>query len=128
MELATSSAGCTLLRNNSGAQTIKGRLVRWGLGNRSKEFNAQTKSSDLIGWTPVVITQDMVGKTVAVFTAMEVKPVGFIIKTQYNEGTREWAQENFCQTVRDAGGFAGFVTSGDDLRWQINYNYQRLLV
>lgn len=102
-------------------------MVRWGLGNISERVNKKSKSSDLIGGTQVVITPDMVGKTVFILTAIEVKPVGFKIKTQYTEWSREWAQENFCTWVREMGGFAGFATSGDDLAFQINYNYQRLI-
>lgn len=30
-------------------------------------------SGDLVGWAPVVITEDMVGKTIAQFTSIEVK-------------------------------------------------------
>lgn len=117
VELAAPRQGCRLLRNNNGAcQTEDGRQIRFGLGNTSKRVNQQIKSSDLIGITEVVITPEMVGKKVGIFTAIEVKPDGFKVKTQYREGSREWAQENFCQFVRNMGGFAGFATSGKDLK------------
>ena len=62
-------------------------------------------SSDLIGWRQVVITPDMVGTPVAVFTALEVK-------TPKGRATKE--QANFLDVVQDAGGFAGIVRSVAD--------------
>lgn len=122
VELAASSCGCRLLRNNSGVLYDKtGRPVRFGLGNSRKAVNEKLKTGDLIGWTTVTITPEMVGKNVAIFTCAEVKPKGFKVKTQYRENSREWAQENFNQLVRNFGGFSGFVTSGNDLRHMINH-------
>lgn len=57
-------------------------------------------SSDLIGWTTIEITPDMVGKTVPVFTAVEVKAEG---------GRTSAEQQNFIRVVRAAGGFAGIA-------------------
>jgi hypothetical protein len=54
-------------------------------------------SSDLIGWTPVTITPDMVGTTIAVFTAVEVK-TGRVRVTE--------AQTRFLDAVTAAGGIA----------------------
>ncbi|AII27463.1 hypothetical protein B8b_012 [Pseudoalteromonas phage B8b] len=117
VELTAPALGCTLLRNNSGAlQNQEGAWIRFGLGNISKKHNKQSKSSDLIGITPVTITPEMVGKTVGVFTAIEVKPQGFKPKAEYNPNSREWAQENFNRMVRNKFGFSGFATSGDDLK------------
>lgn len=122
VELAASSLNMRLLRNNSGALTDnEGRLVRFGLGNVSKRVNQRIKSGDLVGWTTITITPEMVGKQVAVFTNVEVKPVGFKIKAQYKEGTREHAQEAFNQLVRNHGGFAGFATSKEDLNTFYNH-------
>lgn len=121
VELTAPKIGVRLLRNNNGACMSEGRMIRFGLGNTSKRVQEQMKSSDFIGITPVVITPDMVGKTVGVFTAIEVKPEGFKVKQQYNRNSREWAQENFCQWVRDLGGFSGFATSGKDLKQIINH-------
>lgn len=62
--------------------------------------------SDLFGITPVVITPEMVGTTVGVFTALEVKsPTGKVSKEQ----------SQFIQAVRKNGGIAGVVRSVDDL-------------
>lgn len=117
VEISAPPLGCALLRNNSGAlQNAEGNWIRFGLGNISKKHNQHSKSSDLIGITKVTITPEMVGKTVGVFTAIEVKPVGFKPKAEYNKNSREWAQENFNRFVRANGGFSGFATSGDDLK------------
>ncbi len=96
-------------RNNSGACTdATGRLVRYGLGNDSAQINASVKSSDLIAITPVKITADLIGQTLGVFTALEIKSPGW---TQRPSDARALAQEKFHDIVRKAGGFAGFVTS-----------------
>lgn len=122
IELTAPKIKVRLLRNNNGAfKDDGGRMVRFGLGNTSKRVSDEIKSSDFIGITPVVITPDMVGKTVGVFTAVEAKPAGFKVKAQYAPKSREQAQENFCQFVRDNGGFAGFATSGADLKHLINH-------
>jgi hypothetical protein len=57
-------------------------------------------SSDLIGWTSVEITPDMVGKKVAIFTAVEVK-------TGNTATSKE--QAAFLSAVRAAGGRAGIA-------------------
>lgn len=95
--------------------------MRFGLGNISERISKKSKSSDLIGITVVEVTQEMVGKKVGIFTAIEVKPKGFKVKVKYNPKSREHAQEHFCQFVRNMYGFAGFATSGDDLRHIINH-------
>lgn len=61
--------------------------------------------SDGTGWTPVEITPEMVGKTVAVYTAMEAK-------TPKGKPTKE--QLDFIKAVQNAGGIAGIVRSPDD--------------
>jgi len=120
--LAAPSLQCRLLRNNNGAVEVDGRFIRFGLGNISKRISDMMKSSDYIGVTKVVITQEMVGKTVGVITAIEVKPKGFnIFRLDFPKQSREFAQLNFLNFIREFGGFAGFVTSGDDLKTIINH-------
>jgi hypothetical protein len=100
---------CILMRNNVGAmQDVTGRTVRYGLGNISKEQNKKIKSSDLIGLTTVVVTPDMVGKTVGIFTAIEVKDKGW---TFSDKDKRAVAQLAFINWIKSKGGIAGFVTS-----------------
>lgn len=104
---------CILLRNNSGAlKDQQGRLVRFGLGNVSKAHNDLSKSSDLIGIKTIVITPEMVGKMVGVFTAVEVKAHGW----KAPKGARELAQSNFIEWVKIRGGIAGFCQSVDDFK------------
>lgn len=62
-------------------------------------------SSDIIGWHSITITPDMVGKRVAVFTAIEVK-------TERGRPTPE--QLNFINTLREAGGIAGVARSPEE--------------
>lgn len=97
---------CFLMRNNSGAlKDQTGRLVRYGLGNISKQHNDRIKSSDLVGFTIIE------GK--AVFTAIEVKKADW--KPDMLDA-RETAQNNFIQWVRKAGGIAGFATSVEQFK------------
>lgn len=106
------------MRNNSGAcMDDTGRLVRYGLGNVSKQHQERTASSDLIGITQVTITPEMVGRTLGVFTAIEVK------KEAWNPeelNKRETAQLNFINWVKSLGGFAGFCNDFNRVRDIIN--------
>ena len=62
--------------------------------------------SDLIGWTPVTITPEMVGHVVSVFTAIECKrPRG---------GRKSPEQVAFVNAILRDGGFAGFARSEDE--------------
>lgn len=109
IQLEAPKFGSILMRNNNVAFTDKtGRLVRAGLGNVSS--NQNYKSSDLIGWTEVLVTPDMVGKTVAVFTAIEVKSETWKPKRD----SRETAQNNFITWVNMRGGIAAIVKSVDE--------------
>lgn len=120
--LAAPSLQCRLLRNNNGAVEVDGRFIRFGLGNTSKRVSDESKSSDYIGVTSVVITPEMVGKTVGIITAVEVKPKGFkIYRSDFPKKSREYAQLNFLNFIRGMGGFAGFATSGQDLKDLINH-------
>lgn len=108
VQLEAPKHGCILLRNNSGAfKDQNGRLVRYGLGHTSDKLGY--KSSDLIGWTEVVITPDMVGKSIAVFTAIEVKKEGWTASGDL----REQQQNNFINWVRVKGGIAAMINSVD---------------
>lgn len=64
-----------------------------------------TGSSDLIGWTPRMITEHDLGKYIAQFTAVEVKT---------GDNTLEPEQVQFLVVVRDSGGLAIVARSADD--------------
>lgn len=105
---------CVLMRNNSGAcMDETGRLVRYGLNNVSRRHQKQSASSDLIGITKVTITPDMVGQTVGIFTAIEVK------KEAWNPAKKldahERAQANFIEWVKSLGGIASFCNDATTL-------------
>lgn len=73
-----------------------GRLVQFGLARGS---------ADLIGWRTIVVTPEMVGRRLAVFTSIEVKtPTGRLTP----------AQHNWQAAVRSAGGIAGVARSVTD--------------
>jgi hypothetical protein len=64
-------------------------------------------SSDLIGWTEIEITPEMVGKKVAVFTAVEVKSeIGRVSATQFN----------FLTVIRKMGGISGIARTPDEAK------------
>lgn len=96
IRLALSRAGVVAFRNNIGSymDPKTGRPVQYGVCNPG--------GSDLIGWTPVTVTPDMVGRTVAVFTAVEVKTP---------TGKPTAPQLNFINQVINAGGYAGVARS-----------------
>lgn len=96
--LALSKSGCLVWRQDTGAykDPKSGRLVRYGLCKGS---------SDVIGAIPVEITQDMVGKKVAIFGAWEVKTKTGRVRPE---------QETFIAAVKRAGGRAGVARSVSD--------------
>lgn len=99
IRLAISSPVVRMFRNNVGSAVTKdGRHIDFGLCRGS---------SDLIGWSTREITPDMVGRHVAVFTAIEIKT-----KT----GRISDVQQNFIDVVRKAGGIAGVVRSIEDAK------------
>lgn len=63
-------------------------------------------SSDLIGFTPLTITSEMVGSEVAIFTAIECK-------SKTGRTTKE--QDNFLKAVRDSGGIAFVARQESDI-------------
>ena len=114
IRLQASEQDDLLWRNNQGAcYDESGRLIRYGLGNDSAQVNKRIKSSDLIGITQVVVTPEMVGQVIGVFTAIEVK--GSTWK-QRRSDDRAAAQGRFIDVVREYGGRAGFATSADEYR------------
>lgn len=100
-----------LFKNNSGVAFDKnGRPVYFGLGNERKKKANDIRTADDIGWTEVTITPEMVGKKIAVFTCIDSKKLGFVVKNNYTEGTTEYGQNKFFEIVKNANGIAGFAS------------------
>ena len=111
IRLAASRHGVRLFRNNVGAcKDDKGRMIRYGLANDSAQVNSQIKSSDLIGITPTVITQDHIGTTLGVFTSIECKRAGW----RYTGSGREQAQMAWIQLIISLGGVGRFMTDAGE--------------
>ena len=95
VQVRISQLGARCFRNNLGSlKDATGRWVRFGVANPG--------GSDLLGWKSVRVTQSMVGKTVAIFLAVEVKRPG---------GKRSPEQEAFIAVGKLHGGLAGFAES-----------------
>lgn len=106
IHIAVSKEGSTIFRNNTG-MAWQGEVIRkkdYIVIKNPRPIHAGLcpGSSDLIGWTPLTITADMVGKTVAVFTSIEVKS---------QRGRTSEEQKNFIAKVRESGGIAGIARS-----------------
>lgn len=121
VQLEASRLGMRLWRNNVGATRAcehinncahaTGRPIRYGLANESAAVNRQMKSSDLIGIIPRIITPEMIGQTVAVFTSIEVKRPGWV----YRGEPREKAQAAWIALVQSLGGIGKFVNGEGQL-------------
>lgn len=114
---ALSDAGIRLFRNTVGMAfqgkpqrfteetTVKVRpgdvLIRQA---RTVTAGLITGSSDLIGWTPRMITEHDLGKHIAQFTAVEVK----------DKSGLEPEQKQFLEVVRDSGGVAIVARSAEE--------------
>ena len=108
--LAANQTGAAVFRNNVGngvlGQVAKQEGGQFHIVNgRRVQFGLCPGSSDLIGWRTVKITPEHVGKSMAVFLALEVKAPG---------GRTTPEQINFIAAVRRAGGMAGVVRSVDE--------------
>ena len=103
--LEAARSGALLMRNNVGAcRDHRGRMLRYGLANDSKQVNAECKSSDMIGIQPVVVQPEHVGETFGLFLAVECKKPGW----KYTGKPREKAQKRFLDIVRGLGGIGRF--------------------
>lgn len=114
VRLAAAQLNTPLWRNNCGGfYDNTGRFIRYGLGSE-----AQLASSDFIGIRPVLITPDMVGQVLGVFTAVEMKAEGF----KFNKNDKHLLnQKFFIDIVKQYGGFAGFASSVEDFYRIIRY-------
>ena len=88
---------------------FSGRVIYETEEGTKRQFKAgltKKGSSDLIGFQSVVVTSEMIGKTIAVFLAIEVKRNE---KTQLTE--EQW---NFIRQVQRHGGLAGKAGSVEE--------------
>lgn len=109
--IAASQAGGRLFRNNVGAGTLQnGKYMRWGLANSSHALNQIIKSSDLIGIKPVLIKENMVGKIIGQFWAIECKKSGW----KYTGSEHQAAQKRWLDLIIELGGCAEF-NSGEKI-------------
>lgn len=111
IRLKACEKGIRLWRNNVGCAKTDYGFLRFGLANETPEMNKKIKSADLIGITPYTITAEDVGKTVGIFTSIEVKKEGW--KTSGKK--RDSAQSNWARIVRSLGGIAKILSSSDDV-------------
>jgi len=107
--LAGTAEGARLFRQNVG-QGWTGKATHRGSAvviKNARPLHAGLckGSSDIIGWRPVTITPDMVGQTVAIFTAIEVK-TGRLRTTA--------DQQRFLDAVEKAGGIADVARGVDN--------------
>lgn len=102
IQLRATEIGARLFRNNVGSVTYTDRHGQ----PRTVKYGLHVGSSDLIGWTPHVVTAADIGRTLAIFTAVEVKTL---------RGTPTPEQITFIEAVRRAGGIAGVARSPDEL-------------
>lgn len=118
MMVAVARLGTRIFRHNV-AQGVVGNRIVWikseqrvvvrpgdaiVRGARVLHAGLVVGGSDLLGYTPVKITPEMVGMTVAVFTAIEAKD-----KTKLTD-----EQGRFIDQVNACGGIAGVAHSPDD--------------
>lgn len=107
--LAASALGARLFRQNTGVGWV-GKLVNKTANLVTLENPRPLRaglcvgSSDIIGIAPVVVTQDMVGQTIGLFVAVEVKAgAGLSVE-----------QKRFLAMVKSCGGLACVAHKVDD--------------
>lgn len=116
LQIAASSLGARLFRQNVGMSWVGNKIergprtVRLGPGDvvirNARPFHAGFAGmSDLGGFKPELITPDMVGETVAIYSQVEVK--------ENARPTKE--QLAWIKAVNASGGRAGIAKSEADL-------------
>lgn len=108
--LRVSKLGSVVFRQNVGQAWVGSKVTIQGRTAVIQDAQPLTMgltngSSDLIGWTSVTVTADMVGKKVALFTAIECK--------REKGGRISPDQKRFIDNVKGAGGIAGVANSDD---------------
>lgn len=106
-----SEYGMTMFNNPVGTAWVGAYnpVMRAVLNPQPITYGLTVGSSDLIGITPIKITEDMVGKTVGVFTGIEVK---LDKNGHYGETT---GQRKFGEFITKNGGFYILADCFDDV-------------
>ena len=96
-----SGKGVKLFRNNTGVayRVYEGKKI-------PIHYGLHTGSADLIGWTTVTVTPEMVGRKLAVFTSIETKSKNGVVSPD---------QINWDKRVREAGGYSYILFEGQDI-------------
>ena len=89
-----------------GARLFRNQTGRYRLGDRWVSSGLCVGSSDLIGWTPIVVTKDLLDRQLAVFTAIEVKGP---------KGRERLEQGRFLNLVKTQGGITCVARSMADV-------------
>lgn len=112
IQVALSWGDSRMFRNNVGEAwlgwnfTVRGGKLVGGEARRVA-YGLAPGSSDLIGIQRFVVTPAMVGLSLGVFTAIEVKS---------KRGKEQENQEHFRETIQELGGIAGVARSVEDAR------------
>lgn len=72
---------------------------------RRVQFGLGVGTGDLIGSRSTIVTPEMIGRQIAIFSSLEVK-------TKRGRATEQ--QQTFIHVVKSLGGLAGIVRSVDD--------------
>ena len=97
---------CNVGQGYTGSEIVKLPLGRILIKNaRPFSTGLPVGTSDIIGAVPVTVTPDMVGQTVAIFIAIEVKT---------GTGRVRPEQQNFLDVMRSAGARSGVARSPED--------------
>ena len=110
--LALSRGDTRLLRANSAGMAWAGRIQHQNahsitLSPYSRVLMMPPGTSDLLGWSPLVIDAGYIGRRIAVPTAIEVK---------WKRDTVKDAQQSFIDLVLASGGRAGVARNIDDAK------------
>lgn len=100
IRLKASQIGWRLFRNNVGVAWAGKPCIPCMQRMVRIRYGLCVGSSDLIGWRPITITQQMVGTTVAIFLAVEVKTPSGRVSDEQNA---------FLDAVTASGGDARVV-------------------
>lgn len=123
IQIHASKLGLRLFRNNNGTGwagvTSRVNATDMLIRNaRPLHAGLGTGTSDLIGWTPLLVKPEHVGLTLAVFTAAEIKS---------SKGRLTDQQRNFIETVNTSGGIAVCARSVSDLEGAVKHVRERII-